>query len=313
MDGKAYDVLGLGAVAVDDLLYVDEYPLPDSKTPVRSWQRAGGGLAGTALVAAARLGQKAAYCGVLGEDDLSSFTLAELQKEGVNCTPVVRRASGRPFHSIIIVCQQPPGRSILFSGEGVTEPSPAEVPEALVASARVLFVDHTVPQAALRAARLARTHGIPVVADIERASFPQIEEFLAAVDHLIVGLEVARQLTGEKEAAACVQALEPKAHAAVVVTAGEAGCWYATPGEAPQLVPALRVPVVDTTGCGDVFHGAYAACLSWGGAVPSAVQVATIAAGLKATQPGGRAGIPNRRTVEQFRAAASAAAPLSNS
>jgi sulfofructose kinase len=304
MDERTYDVLGLGAVAVDDLLYVDDYPMPDSKTPVRAWQRAGGGLAGTALVAVARLGQKAAYGGMLDDDELSRFTLDELQKEGVNCTPVIRRAGARPYHSVIIVCQTPPGRSILFSGEGVTEPPPAAVPEALVASTKVLFVDHTIPQAAVRAARMARNCGIPVVADIERADFPQIEEYLAAVDHLIVGLDVARQLTGQTEAAACVRTLARGAHVAVVVTAGASGCWYAARGEAPQHLPAIRVPVVDTTGCGDVFHGAYAACLSWGGDVPSAVQVATIAAGLKATQPGGRAGIPDRRTIEAFHAAA---------
>jgi sulfofructose kinase len=63
-------------------------------------------------------------------------------------------------------------------------------------------------------------------------------------------------------------------------------------------VPALRVPVVDTTGCGDVFHGAYAACLASGGDVPTAVRFATVAASLKTRQPGGRAGIPTRPEVE---------------
>ena len=300
MTNKHYDVLGLGVVAVDDLLYVDEFPVPDGKTPVRTWQRTGGGLAGTALVAVARLGQTAAYCGVLGEEELSRFTLDELRRDGVDCSPVARRPDARPYHSVIIVCQGRNTRSILFSGEGVIEPPAENVPEALIASARVLFVDHTIPRAALRASKLAHTHGVPVVGDIERGAFPERAEYLAVVDHLILGIDLARELTGQSDPAACVLALGSDAHTAVVVTAGESGCWYAERGHSVRHMPAIEVAAVDTTGCGDVFHGAYAACLSWGGDVPSAVRLATIAAGLKTTRPGGRAGIPDRATVEQF-------------
>ena len=296
---RAYDVLGLGAVAVDDLLYVDEFPRPDGKTQVQARERAGGGLAGTALVAAARLGVRAAYCGVLDDDDLSRFTLDELAREGVDCGPAVRRAGARPIHSVIIVCRNSPERCILFSMAGVTAPTAADLPESVIASAGVLLVDHTVAGAAIRAAAIARRHGLPVVADLERSDFPEQEAFLDSIDHLILSLEFARRLTGLEEPAACATALLARGHAAVVVTDGERGCLAAQPGQRPRAVPALRVPVVDTTGCGDVFHGAYAACLAWGGEVMTAVRVATVAAGLKARQLGGRAGIPTRAEVEQ--------------
>ncbi len=99
-------------------------------------------------------------------------------------------------------------------------------------------------------------------------------------------------------------ALEPlkaqRRRAAVVVTAGERGCWYAGPEGEVRHQPALRVEAVDTTGCGDVFHGAYAAMLTRGAPLARAVAVATVAAGLKATQPGGRSGIPDWGTVERW-------------
>ena len=98
-----WDVLGFGAVAVDDLIYVDGYPAPNSKMPVRATERAGGGLAGTALVAASRLGPRAVYCGVLGSDELSRFTIEEFRREGVDCAPLLYRAEARPIHSIVIV------------------------------------------------------------------------------------------------------------------------------------------------------------------------------------------------------------------
>jgi sugar/nucleoside kinase (ribokinase family) len=57
---------------------------------------------------------------------------------------------------------------------------------------------------------------------------------------------------------------------------------------------------VDTTSCGDVFHGAYASALAWGLGLDERVRLACAAAALKATRPGGQAGIPTRAAVESF-------------
>jgi sulfofructose kinase len=297
---KAYDVLGLGAVAVDDMLFVDEFPLPDTKTPVQRKERAVGGLAGAALVAAACLGARAAYFGILDQTDaLARIVLDELDRYGVDCGHVLHKTGAKPIHAVVIIVQGQGSRSILFSHEGVCEPDPAQIPEELIASARVLFVDHTVPRAAVHAASIARRHGIPVVADVEAAAFPEQEAFLGSVDHLILGLDLARRLTGERAPAEVISALLPYGLRAVVLTGGENGCWYGTPVQAPLHQPALNVQAVDTTGCGDVFHGAYCACLAWGGDIPHALRIATAAAGLKATRTGGLAGIPRGDEVEK--------------
>jgi sulfofructose kinase len=300
MSAPGWDVLGLGAVAVDDLLYVDHYPPPDSKAAVQAQQRAGGGLAGTALVAAARLGARAAYCGILGEDELARFTIRELEREGVDCSPVLFRAEARPIHSIIIVDRSTGQRVILFSKAGVAEWQPEEISAEPIGNCRVLFVDHTTLPGGLQAIALAHQRGIPVVGDIEPNTMPRLAELVPQIDHLIIGAELARQLTGQSEPAAAVQALSGPHRACVVVTGGARGCWYSEVGGAVQHAPAYEVDVVDTTGCGDVFHGAYAACLARGEGVRAAITVATAAAGLKAAHPGGRAGIPDRATVDRF-------------
>jgi sulfofructose kinase len=84
------------------------------------------------------------------------------------------------------------------------------------------------------------------------------------------------------------------------VTAGERGCWYAEYDGPVQHFPAFQVEVVDTTGCGDVFHGAYIASLAQGESIGRAIQVASASAALKATSGGGRSGIPDRDTVDRF-------------
>jgi sulfofructose kinase len=299
MTDKRFDVLGIGIVTVDDLLYLDHYPAPDSKMPVRARQRQGGGLTGTALVASARLGASTAFFGVLGEDELSTFTLREFEREEVDCSMVLRRADASPLHSIIMIDQSNGQRVILFSTDLNNIPRPEEVTLPLVSCCRVLVTDHVAGLTGIQAARLARSAGIPVVADIERSVSTYTAEFLSLVNHLIVGREMAHQLTGENEPARMVKALSSTQRDATVVTAGVLGCWYCL-GEGPvSHMPAMQVQVVDTTGCGDVFHGAYAASLAQGESILRAVQVATVTAGLKASYPGGRSGIPRRAEVDR--------------
>ena len=304
---KRWDVLGVGAVAVDDLVYVDRFPEPDSKMQIRDERRQGGGPVATGLVAAHRLGSTAAFLGILGDDLLSRSAIEELEAEGVDCSGVARREGARPYHAVIIVNLSTGQRTIHYSASGVSYLAPEEVPEALVAASRVLLVDHYAGASALRAAEIAQAHRIPVVADVEGVPDGVAAGLLACASHLIVGVEMGRLLTGEGDPAAAAAALARAdagrpggARACCAVTAGASGCFYSERGGGVQHFPAFQVDVVDTTGCGDVFHGAYAATIARGESVMRAIQVATAAAGIKATRPGGRAGIPDREALEAF-------------
>jgi sugar/nucleoside kinase (ribokinase family) len=299
---RPIDILGLGAVAVDDLLYVPAYPPADSKVQVERRERHCGGLTATALVAASRLGARCAYAGTLGDDELSCFARRRLVEEGIDLTHTRQLPAARPVHSTIVVDQAAQTRTILFSCDGFLGAVPEWPADEVVASCRVLFVDHLGVPGMLRAARVARPHGIPVVADLENDDHPRFAELLAEVDHLIVSQGFALRLTGCPAPAAAAQALWTAGRAAVVVTCGAAGCWYIAQDEPAHVrhQPAFRVPVVDTTGCGDVFHGAYAAALVRPMDLAARVQFAAAAAALKATQAGGQAGIPRYEAVAEF-------------
>ena len=260
-------------------------------------------MTGTALVAASRLGAKCAYGGVLGEDELSEWTLAELEREGIDCTPVIRQPNASLIHAVIIVDSIHHTRNIFFSKAGVAFRQPAGIDATLVSQARVLFVDHGGVESALHAVTLAKELGIPTVADIEMDEHPQTGELIAQIDHLILSAGFACEYTGEDDPAKAVDSLHKSTQrACTAVTVGKEGCWYISSGKegSIQHQPAFEVQVVDTTGCGDVFHGAYAAGIAWGWDVPRCIRFAAAAAAIKATKPGGRAGIPDRSTVCQF-------------
>ncbi len=298
--GRTWDILGAGAVTVDDLLYVDEYPAAESKIRVKASDRQVGGLTATALVAAARLGARCAFAGVLGRDELSELVMSRLSAEGIDLAGVVRRDAARPRHSTIIVDLSRNTRTVLVDTGGIDE-DPGVPGEAAVSAAAVLFLDHTHGARMLRLARAARERGVPTVADFERDTLPELRELIELTDHLILPWSLARVLTGANEPAHAVERLQAARRAAVVVTRGEQGAWYLAAGAAGVAhQPAFRVPVVDTTGCGDVFHGAYAAALAEGLAAADRVRLASAAAALKAMRRGGQAGIPTGAEVRAF-------------
>ncbi len=300
--GSPIEILGVGCVAVDDLVYVADYPAADSKTQVLGRERHCGGLTATALVAAARLGARCGFAVTLGDDELSRFVLERLREEGIELEWVRRSADARPIHSTIIVDQRRGSRTILYDLDGYQATGPDWPDEETIRSARVLFVDHVAAEDAIRAAGIARAAGVPVVADLESDRVPRFSELLRLVDHLVVSRGFAEQLTGMSDPAAAARALGASDRQAVVVTCGAEGCWYLGPGEPGPLrhQPAFAVEVVDTTGCGDVFHGAYAAGLVEGLDLAGRVRLAAAAAALKATRSGGQAGIPVRQAVQAF-------------
>jgi sulfofructose kinase len=295
------DILGLGGVAVDDLVFVDGFPPPDAKTVVARRERHCGGLTATALVAAARLGAACRYAGVLGTDGLSDFAIEVMAREGIDLGHLRREATAKPLYSTIIIDPGRHTRNVFVDLSDVVGAAPDWPPPEVIQACRVLFVDSIGPAGMLRAARLARAAGIPVVGDIEDTG-PQPTQLIAEVDHLILSWEFARQFTSAETPELAARALWNERRQVVVITDGEQGCWTLAAEALEQVThqPAFRVAVVDTTGCGDVFHGAYAAGLVRGLAVGERVRLAAAAAALKATRPGGQAGAPTRAEVEQF-------------
>jgi len=300
MTAKTIDLFGFGIVAVDDLIEIPYFPPPGGKLEVVSRRRQGGGLCATALVAAARLGLKCMYGGFLGRNELSEFTRETFRKEGVGFVEEFAYPEAEPFHSSILVDRKTGERTIFYSREKVVEPNPRNIRADLIAESRALFVDHLGPQGTIQACKVARRLGIPIIADIENVNESGVREVINLTDHLIISIRLALELTGCDDTESTVISLAQN-RVCTVLTDGARGCWFVEGREMRvHHQPAFEVDVADTTGCGDVFHGAYAAALLSGMAIPAVIAFASAAAAIKATRPGGQLGIPDRATVERF-------------
>ena len=303
MNAKACDILGVGVAAVDDLLLVEKFPGRNEKFPLLSLTRQGGGLTATALVAASRLGCSCRMVLALGGDELSNFLRKTLGDEGVVVIERPGLPGGHPFHCYVITEKGTGDRTIMWSEEGLfplrLEPGDA----GLVDSARCLFVDNIYAESLLMMADRARGLEIPIVGDFESTGEAAVL-LMKRVDHLIMPLHHASRLTGEgAPERALARLMREPGRKLACVTDSERGSWYAEAGGSGEAVhqPAFAVErVVDTCGCGDVFHGAYAAALVQGYPVRERIRRASAAAAIKAGKQGSQNGAPTAGELESF-------------
>jgi len=291
------DVLGLGCAAVDDVVFVPSHPPRDGKMQALRRARRFGGLTGAALVAAARLGARCAYAGQLGADDLSNSVRENFVQEGIDVSQAPTSAAAGVIHSMVIVAEDDGSRSIIYESKGDIGAHPTLPAADYLRRCAVLLVDHYGMTGTLRAVRIARAAGAGVVADLEDDSERDFDELVSQIDHLILSCAFASRITSKPDAAGAARALWQSGRAAVVITCGAEGCWSVdAETSGPVRHPAFRVKATDTTGCGDVFHGAYAAALARGDTLSERIRFASAAAALRASL----GEIPRAAEVEEF-------------
>ncbi|EPM5386942.1 sugar kinase [Salmonella enterica] len=287
----------VGITVMDRIYYVEGLPTEGGKYVAKRYTEVGGGPAATAAVAAAKLGAQVDFIGRVGDDDTGNSLLAELESLGVNTRYTRRYTQARSSQSAIMVDAK--GERII-----VNYPSPDLLPDAGwlndidFSQWDVVLADVRWHDGAKQAFTLARQAGVMTVLDGDIT--PQdISELVALSDHAAFSEPGLARLTGMSEAIDALKKAQMLTNGHVYVTRGSEGCnWLEKAAVRHQ--PGFTVEVVDTTGAGDVFHGALAFGLASGYAIKEAVRFASGVAALKCTRPGGRAGIPDCEQTRSF-------------
>jgi len=286
-----FDVAGVGSASMDDLLYVDASQR-DDKGRIHARERQPGGNIATALVAASGLGAKVAFVGRLSDREDGAAVRADLASHGVDLQFALPDFQARPIRATIVVYRHGE-RFIAFDDLTTIGLLPGDDITPLL-QARIVLLDTHALVPTLAALGPAASQ-VVIVADVEAEVDPAA---LHQVQHLVLPIALGRQLSSESDPAAIVNVLWNDQRAAVVLTDGEHGAWFrdATRPDCRHQ-SAFDVPVVDTTGCGDVFHGAYAAALARGLEVSECVRFAAAAGAICATGRGGRGRLPTEQNV----------------
>lgn len=288
-------VVGLGLASLDVLLRLSDMPTWQRGTRLSAFALDGGGPAATAMAAAARLGARAGFVGTAGNDVAAKIKIDSLARDGVDLSRLVIR--DEPEDQVIVVCVDASTGERVFSGLeslGRNQLRPDELDRDYITSADYLHLEGFHYDAALQAAKWMRDAGKTVVLDAGSTSGTVgdgTRRLLGYVDVLICGSGFAPGLTGRSDPFEAGRAALASGPRIVVQTEGAAGSYTVTANEAFHT-PAFVVDVVDTTGAGDVFHGAYIVGLLHGWDLPAVAQFASAVAAIKCTRLGGRAGIP---------------------
>jgi sugar/nucleoside kinase (ribokinase family) len=260
----------------------------------------GGGNAATAMVAAARLGSKAGFIAKVGADAAGDFIIKDFVFNGVDTSCILRDEPGSTSHFVIAISEVDLGTRLFIGRPSTVKPlTPEELDYDYISQAKCMHLEFGNP-ISLPAAKFAKEKGITVVVDAagyreERMPLiPYVDVFIASE---MFYTKLFSDDTGDYRGN--LEKLHAMGPSVVWVTLGTRGSVGLVDGKL-YTVPTFDVPVKDTTGCGDVFHGAYIAAMLDGLPHPECSRYASAVSSVKCMYPGGRTGIPNKKILERF-------------
>lgn len=278
------DVLCIGHASYDLVFSVLHHPGEDEKMVADSFISCGGGPAANAAVMVSKLGLKSAFVGYLGHDLYGKMHIQELIDHAVVVNKAVRGSSPTPLSMVLV---KPDGKRALINYKGETKPLPEGALDFSAIKAKVILFDGHEPLISAPLAKVAKAQGISTVLDAGSVHEGTLA-LMGAVDYLACSEKFALQLAGDEETAlGRLAEISPN----VVITLGERGLIWQQ-GSIRGALPALSVNVVDTTGAGDAFHGAFAAAVALGMAWDEVLRYASAAGALCCTKAGARLGLP---------------------
>ncbi len=296
------DLVGVGLNATDTLIPLSDYPARGSKVEFRGATVMPGGQTATTVVACQCWGMRTRYVGKLGDDDAARLHRDAFAHAGVEARLVAVAGAVSP-QSLIIV-DGGGERTVLCRRDERLVLQPEDLERAWIENARALHVDGHDTTAAALAAGWARAAGIPVIADLDEL-YPGVEGLIENVDYLIVSRDFPSRLMKENDLEGALRGMQQRFGCKLTAaTLGQDGV-LAWDGSRFHMRPAYRVPVVDTTGAGDIFHAGFIYGLLQGWALERQLDFACAAAALNCMAAGARGGIQTIAAIEELMVTAS--------
>jgi sulfofructose kinase len=282
-------------IAVQDMVFgLSELPVSEGKYRATEFASVGGGMAASAAAAIAQLGTSAQLWTRLGDDSIADSITVELRELGVDTTWCSRSPGAKSSLSAVMVDAQGERLVVNYTDPSI-DPSPDWLPLAHIETSACVLVDTRWEQGAVAALDAAKRANIPAVLDADSAPVPA--SILERATHCVFSRRALAACSKSDDIERGLRIVGGMTDGIVAVTRGAEGADWIQQGVLHHQ-PAFTVPVVDTLGAGDVFHGALAVALGEGTNFPHAVRFASAAAALKCTRFGGRRGTPARHEVQ---------------
>jgi sugar/nucleoside kinase (ribokinase family) len=280
----------VGLNATDTMLLVPHFPAYGGKVPFTREIISPGGQVASAMVTCSRLGLRAKYIGTVGDDERGEIQMRSLVSSGVDLTHVQRRANCPNQSAYIVIDQSTGERTVFWNRPDCLAISPDQIDPDQITCARLLHIDGHDTRAVEHAARIARQHGIPITVDVDTI-YAGFDRVLPLVDYLIASSEFPGRWTRIDDPRKALEALQREYGMRVAaMTLGSHGALALADGKF-HYSPGYVVHCVDTTGAGDVFHGAFCYAVLDRMSLSAALDFSNALAALNCTAIGARGGI----------------------
>lgn len=292
-----WDVVGVGENSVDHVLRLPELPslAGATKLQVRSSTHEPGGQVVTTLCTCIAMGLRASYIGAFGSDDDGDRLRRTLAARGLDLgDSVVRPVANRS--AVILVDERNGDRVVMGHRDAALALTPEALPRSTLMHARAVHVDGVDEAASIAAARVGRESGAQVTCDLESIG-ARTGELLRELTVPILAQGLPEAITGEPDAEQALRRLDAPHARLRCVTMGAQGALLLDGDRVYRATPP-RVGVVDTTGAGDVFRGAFIAALLRGDEPAQILRFANAAAALSCMKAGALGGVPMFEEVE---------------
>lgn len=290
-----FDICGIGMSMVDLVQVVDAFPAEGGITEAGANCLNGGGPVPTALCTAAKLGASVAVIDRVGDDWKGRLVRDEYLQYGVDTSHFQLEAGKTTTFGSVLVRQEDGERHVIFAPGNFTALESAELPEPALQSTRILHLNGRHWPACLDAADIVKEAGGLVSFDGGANRYdPKFDELLQKTDIAIVARDFAEKFCGSDDNATQLGEFVRAGAKIVGITDGAEGSWFATDEGEVFYQPAFPVErVVDTTGCGDAFHGGFLFGYSRDWSIRESAKFASAVAALNAQGLGGRGNLPS--------------------
>jgi sulfofructose kinase len=291
------DLVGVGLNATDTVIPLSHYPERGSKLEYRNLSLLPGGQVATTVIACQHWGLSTRYVGKLGDDLAATLHRDAFCTAGVDAR--LLSASNCASQQSLILVDDHGERTVLWRRDEALTLRPADLERDWITSARVLHVDGYDTEAAILAATWARAANIPVVADLDEL-YAGVDDLLPLVDYLIVSRDFPTRLMHEPDLERALRSMQRRYGSTLTAaTLGQGGV-LAFDTQSFHYTPAYLVPVVDTTGAGDIFHAGFIYGLLQNWPLDRQLDFACAAAALNCTAVGARGGIKSLFAIESL-------------
>jgi sugar/nucleoside kinase (ribokinase family) len=248
------DMVGVGLNATDTVIPLTTYPERGAKVEYSERSLLPGGQVATTVVACQSWGLRTRYVGKLGDDDAARLHQEAFDRVGADAR-IVTVHGAASLHNVILV-DSGGERTVLCQRDERMVLRPEELHREWIVNARVLHVDGHDTAAATQAASWARAAGVPVVADLDD-TYPGVDELIANIDYMIVNKDFSCRLMDDNNLERSLRRMQSRYGCRLsAATLGEDGV-LAWDGRQLLHCAAYHVPVVDTTGAGDIFRAGF--------------------------------------------------------